>query len=281
MSFYVRKSFQRGPFRLNFSKSGVGVSVGVPGFRVGIGPRGTYFHAGRQSVYYRSRYYSPQWVSGSNTGLAATVEAQRWLAWHRGWYGQIVAWVEAHSNEDRPLQTLWAAHREWVEAVTYLPAEEQGLLHEYAAAIGKVGHELRWAAWHQDWLCQITSHTQGRVLSWVDAHPDQEQRAVEQLGEASREWVDAATLAAAEMPGLREYATACGEILTRLIWKPASYTREQVVAHLASTTGRNQQSLDQMDDDDLRDLFCRVTGTRRVAQGDTANQEDSDTPSER
>ncbi|MGI3781861.1 MAG: DUF4236 domain-containing protein, partial [Janthinobacterium lividum] len=38
MGFYLRKSLHAGPFRLNLSKSGVGVSAGVPGFRIGTGP---------------------------------------------------------------------------------------------------------------------------------------------------------------------------------------------------------------------------------------------------
>lgn len=54
MSFYLRKSLKAGPFRLNLSKSGIGVSTGVPGFRVGTGPRGNYVHLGRHGVYYRA-----------------------------------------------------------------------------------------------------------------------------------------------------------------------------------------------------------------------------------
>ncbi len=54
MSFYVRKSVKAGPFRFNLSKSGVGVSAGVPGFRVGTGPRGNYVRVGRNGVFYRS-----------------------------------------------------------------------------------------------------------------------------------------------------------------------------------------------------------------------------------
>ncbi len=42
MGFYLRTSLNAGPFRFNLSPSGVGVSVGVPGFRVGTGPRGNY-----------------------------------------------------------------------------------------------------------------------------------------------------------------------------------------------------------------------------------------------
>lgn len=53
MSFYVRKSVSAGPFRFNFSKAGVGVSIGVKGLRFGSGPRGHYIHAGRGGLYYR------------------------------------------------------------------------------------------------------------------------------------------------------------------------------------------------------------------------------------
>jgi Protein of unknown function (DUF4236) len=54
MGFYVRKSPKAGPFRFNLSKSGLGVSAGVPGFRVGTGPRGNYVHVGAHRVYYRA-----------------------------------------------------------------------------------------------------------------------------------------------------------------------------------------------------------------------------------
>jgi hypothetical protein len=54
MPFYLRKSLRVGPLRFNLSKSGIGVSAGIPGFRVGMGPRGNYVHAGRNGFYYRS-----------------------------------------------------------------------------------------------------------------------------------------------------------------------------------------------------------------------------------
>jgi hypothetical protein len=53
MGFYLRKSVSLGPFRFNLSGSGVGMSVGVRGFRVGSGPRGNYVRIGRGNVYYR------------------------------------------------------------------------------------------------------------------------------------------------------------------------------------------------------------------------------------
>ena len=54
MGFYLRKSLRFGPLRFNLSKSGVGVSAGVKGFRVGMGPRGNYVHAGAGGIYYRA-----------------------------------------------------------------------------------------------------------------------------------------------------------------------------------------------------------------------------------
>jgi hypothetical protein len=54
MGFYIRKSIFAGPFRFNLSTSGVGVSVGVKGFRVGTGPRRNYVHmAGADCIIVR------------------------------------------------------------------------------------------------------------------------------------------------------------------------------------------------------------------------------------
>jgi Protein of unknown function (DUF4236) len=53
VSFYLRKSLNFGPIRFNLSKSGIGVSAGVRGLRIGTGPRGNYIHAGRGGLYYR------------------------------------------------------------------------------------------------------------------------------------------------------------------------------------------------------------------------------------
>src|SRR5215211_5419813 len=56
MGFYLRKSLSVGPFRFNLSKSGVGVSTGIKGFRVGTGPRGNYLHMGRGGLYFRATF---------------------------------------------------------------------------------------------------------------------------------------------------------------------------------------------------------------------------------
>ena len=59
MGFFIRKSVRIGPLRFNLSKSGIGVSTGIPGFRVGTGPRGTYVHMGRGGLYYRQTLSAP------------------------------------------------------------------------------------------------------------------------------------------------------------------------------------------------------------------------------
>jgi hypothetical protein len=53
MAFYLRKAFKVGPLRLNLSKSGLGLSTGVTGARIGLSPRGAYVHGGRHGIYYR------------------------------------------------------------------------------------------------------------------------------------------------------------------------------------------------------------------------------------
>ncbi|TCG05358.1 hypothetical protein BZM27_34265 [Paraburkholderia steynii] len=54
MGLSYRKSISAGPFRFNLSGSGIGVSVGVPGFRVGTGPRGNYVSISKGGFTYRA-----------------------------------------------------------------------------------------------------------------------------------------------------------------------------------------------------------------------------------
>lgn len=54
MGFFFRRSTSIGPFRLNFSRSGIGASVGVRGARLTMTPRGTtYVTVGSHGFYYR------------------------------------------------------------------------------------------------------------------------------------------------------------------------------------------------------------------------------------
>lgn len=55
MGLYFRKSKSLGSLRLNFSKSGIGVSTGVKGARLSMGPNGTYINVGRNGIYYRKK----------------------------------------------------------------------------------------------------------------------------------------------------------------------------------------------------------------------------------
>lgn len=57
MGFIYRKSIKAGPFRINLSKSGVGLSTGVPGFRVtqsSSGHRYTTFNVPGSGMSYRT-----------------------------------------------------------------------------------------------------------------------------------------------------------------------------------------------------------------------------------
>lgn len=57
MGMYIRKSLKVGPIRINLSKSGVGVSAGVKGARIGVRSDGAaYVHAGRGGIYYRKLF---------------------------------------------------------------------------------------------------------------------------------------------------------------------------------------------------------------------------------
>lgn len=77
MPFYIRKSVSAGPFRFNFSNSGVGVSVGVKGFRIGTGPRGHYVHAGRGGLYYRASLNPKGRPGGGGTPHLQPVPSQQ------------------------------------------------------------------------------------------------------------------------------------------------------------------------------------------------------------
>ncbi|TVR80259.1 MAG: DUF4236 domain-containing protein [Chitinophagaceae bacterium] len=64
MSFFLRKAFSFGPIRLNLSKGGLGVSAGVTGARVGLGPKGAYVAGGRHGMYYREYVKGGKFLSG-------------------------------------------------------------------------------------------------------------------------------------------------------------------------------------------------------------------------
>src|SRR6266853_710229 len=86
MGFYFRKSLRFGPMRVNFSKSGVGASIGVKGLRVtGSATGATYVTASSHGFYYRqtlgqqktsssSRLTSPSLPEQTGTIPTASIE---------------------------------------------------------------------------------------------------------------------------------------------------------------------------------------------------------------
>lgn len=75
MGVYLRSSLKAGPFRFNLSRSGIGVSAGVPGFRVGTGPRGNYVRIGAGGVSYRTTHSSRPSASRSTRTASRPIRA--------------------------------------------------------------------------------------------------------------------------------------------------------------------------------------------------------------
>jgi len=71
VGFYLRKSFKMGPVRMNLSKSGIGMSAGVKGARIGVSGSGRgYVHAGRKGLYYRQSLGSTSQAGSKGIGQA-------------------------------------------------------------------------------------------------------------------------------------------------------------------------------------------------------------------
>jgi hypothetical protein len=77
MGFYIRKSIRVGALRFNLSKSGIGISGGIPGFRIGTGPRGTYVHAGMGGCYYRQHLFAHPANHGRRRLATPTAQPKR------------------------------------------------------------------------------------------------------------------------------------------------------------------------------------------------------------
>lgn len=67
MGFHLRKSFKCGPFRFNLSNSGIGVSTGVKGLRVGVDGKGrSYIGGGKRILRYRKYLNTSPTASSAN-----------------------------------------------------------------------------------------------------------------------------------------------------------------------------------------------------------------------
>ncbi len=81
MGWSFHRSIRCGPFRINLSRRGVGVSGGVKGLRVGTGPRGRYFRAGLGSLLYQKYFASPRAVAARRAATRAASNASKSLLW--------------------------------------------------------------------------------------------------------------------------------------------------------------------------------------------------------
>lgn len=77
MGFSFRKSFRLGPARLNISKSGLGVSTGIKGARVGLGTRGPYLAGGWKGIYYRKNLGA----TGGDSDNASALSGKTVVLW--------------------------------------------------------------------------------------------------------------------------------------------------------------------------------------------------------
>lgn len=86
MAWGFRRSLKiAGPLRLNFSKGGLGLSLGVPGLHIGAGRRGPYLRGGipGTGIYYRkslkgprpSHTRAPRQAAATNTVWAQALQA--------------------------------------------------------------------------------------------------------------------------------------------------------------------------------------------------------------
>jgi hypothetical protein len=120
MGFYFRKSVRVGLLRLNFSSGGIGISAGIPGLRIGTGPRGSYVHAGTNGFYYRQSLGAVSRASGSvrHSGRSPA-ETRPSVAFERSEHfgmvaidsGDVLRMADASSSA--LLEQLAAARRAW------------------------------------------------------------------------------------------------------------------------------------------------------------------------
>lgn len=90
MGFSLFKSKKVGPFRINASGSGLGVSFGVKGARVNFSPRGTFVNIGTNGIYYRKK------ISG-NKNSASKIEESVDVDYQETYGGESIGTVNLDS----------------------------------------------------------------------------------------------------------------------------------------------------------------------------------------
>lgn len=97
MGLSFAKSIKVGAVRFNFSGSGIGMSVGIPGLRVGTGPRGAYISGGVAGFRYRKSLGTPARASARTPAPAnqRTDAAQEHVA-----LGPNILSTQVHETKD-------------------------------------------------------------------------------------------------------------------------------------------------------------------------------------
>jgi len=80
MAWRFRRSLKLGPLKLNFSKSGIGYSAGVRGFRVGTDAKGRTYTAASipgSGLYNRAYYGASKPIAQNTVPLTGVPHSQR------------------------------------------------------------------------------------------------------------------------------------------------------------------------------------------------------------
>lgn len=159
MGLSFAKSIKVGAVRFNFSGSGIGVSAGIPGLRIGTGPRGAYISGGtggfryRQSLSAVRRQRAPtdEDLRGLEPGAQAAANAAN------------IARSQAHDQLD-VLELADASSDELLQAMNAQRAKEPGWLVAFGA--GLLG--LWVLAFYRPWLeVGIAAGALALLVAWL------------------------------------------------------------------------------------------------------------------
>ena len=156
MGFYLRKSVRVGPVRFNLSGSGIGMSTGIKGFRVGTGPRGNYVHIGGAGVYYRASLESDRSSAVTRLSPAPRQSVAPTDPMAEIESGDVLQMVDASAsaltdemNEKMKRWRLWP----WVAILGFVGIVPSANLHPYAPfAVFLVTVGIAWLASQWDTL---------------------------------------------------------------------------------------------------------------------------------
>ncbi len=82
MGFYLKKSINLGPLKLNLSNSGIGISTGTKGLRTGVDSKGRMYVSGGKGVLRYKKYLSTKKGAASEgeSGIWKTIAIFLFLA---------------------------------------------------------------------------------------------------------------------------------------------------------------------------------------------------------